>query len=552
MRCGVKRMLALLLAVVFTAGISGVGALMEVSTVYEGTVLAADSGSSGPDDTTSSGDAATSSSEAATSSESAAPPASSSEAAVDEVLGEAAALPPPNMTQQQVNQYVNMLLMRLYGYQTDPAGNAENIWQAARELAALPYSMARRAPDYDRVYTLLDVLAALTGRAQASVEASARAQALGIVPGTVAHTGLTVLSGLSGGVPAVLYIDVKDAPTHGLPSDVSGYSMVVLELRFTAGGAAVSPPLPVQLDLPLPAGAQRSRAVLLCYENGAATPRRITPSLHFESPAWRMGFTAMGRGEFVLANIPVPSDSTKERAREDQRLYDYWLDVIARIESAGENGVVHTYTKSAGLRNVPVTVLDALYGRDVTLYIDFGADNEIIIYGATMDPIPSGKVFYPYWDLYKLYSNADGTPASRVVSRVPTEGDPADVIDVPRQYVGTVVPANAGGYAQPAGGQSSAQRQESVARPAYAPDATMAEPEVVASRAESLSATEPETEQMAVQTASAPRKVPGSITIPIWAPALVAGGVLLGLAAGVLAAGARRGPRGRDDNAAPR
>ena len=546
MRSGVKRMLALLLVVVFTAGISGVGALMEITSVYEGTVVTTDSGETSPEppEPESSAPSVSSEPELPVSSVS-----SEQELPVEEELEAQvlSAVPPANMTQEQVNQYVNALLARLYSYQADPAGNAENIWQAARELIALPRDKAERAPDFNRTLTLLDTLSALTGKTQTSVQVSDRVKALGILPETVSVTGLATLSGISGGVPVTLFLDGRDAPTNRLPSDVTGRNMVVLDIGFVVGGVTAQLPLPVQINVPLPHGAQRSRAVLMCYENGATSPRRVTPSLYFESPIWRMSFAAEGRGEFVLANLFSQSSSSNDRNFEEERIYGYWLDVIGRIEAEDPGGEVYASPKSAGARNVPITVLDALYGRDVTLYIDFGASNDIIIYGATMGRIPSGKVFYPYWDLYDLYHNADGTPVGGTVSRIPVEGDPAEILGVPKQYVDQIVPVTGGvqsTYAPPAGGGVQSA-------PASAPvqqDATMAQPEELASRAEGSAEKKPTVQPTAVQTAAQQGGIPGTITIPIWAPALVAAGVLVGLIIGVLAAGARRTPRAHEED----
>ena len=486
-----KRVLAMLLAVMLLACFSGAGALMELTT-YEDAVLLQDS--------------------------------DSGEAPSEPDPSEPDAPLPGDLTQQQVNEYIAGLFVELKGFEGNAPESAEAIWNAAERLIALPRAMARRAPDFNAVNTLLDSLARATGQASVSVVPTEAARAIGIGADTVELLGAAVLSGINGGAPVAFLVDVKQSPSNRLPSDVTGRNMVVLELSLMVNGLPEQPVLPITVAMPFPSAARRSNAVLLHYQDGTSSPQYIWPSIQFIGDRWRMSFTVERLSEFVLANyVERPTSSTTGQDAEESRIYSYWQDVMGKIESAEAGDDIYTNAKSAGARYVPATVLEALYGKNVTLHIEFGGVQEIVVNGKAMRPVPVEKVFYTFWELVNLYHQGaepdelpdpDMTVAQPLESYVQTVGPPANSV----QQIPPQKPRQSASEDAAASVEEVSSREESREETAAPANAA------------------PEMKPVSVQAPAAAREEKQGWSIPIWAPAAIAGGILLGLGAGVLVA----------------
>ena len=81
---------------------------------------------------------------------------------------------------------------------------------------------------------------------------------------------------------------------------------------------------------------------------------------------------------------------------------DFWRDVADRIRRADDGDVVKANASNA--TNVPITVLRALEGKDVTLVISHKG-HETILNGLEMKELPKNKVFYTFDDLEELYAD---------------------------------------------------------------------------------------------------------------------------------------------------
>ena len=78
---------------------------------------------------------------------------------------------------------------------------------------------------------------------------------------------------------------------------------------------------------------------------------------------------------------------------------EFWDSVVTRLKKASDGDVVNI--KVGNAEHVPVRVLKALAGRDITLVISHGG-RETILNGLELQELPENKVFYTFDDLDEL------------------------------------------------------------------------------------------------------------------------------------------------------
>ena len=169
------------------------------------------------------------------------------------------------------------------------------------------------------------------------------------------------------------------------------------------GTDEVEPDGTITLVLPLPAGAKAGDSfTVMLWDDAAGNFQTLSASvkdgmLHVRTDT--LGDLVIGYKEHT-GSVSSGGGGGGSSSSGSFDAEEFWDNVIRKIKKAGDGDVVKA--GASRLENVPVRVLKALDGRNVTLVITHGK-YEIVINGENMKEIPGNRLFYLFKDLAELY-----------------------------------------------------------------------------------------------------------------------------------------------------
>ncbi len=97
--------------------------------------------------------------------------------------------------------------------------------------------------------------------------------------------------------------------------------------------------------------------------------------------------------------------------------YEFWMEVKDRIDNAADGNTL--YVQAGNWNHVSSAVLQALYGRDLSLTISYGRSSELTLKGEELDRVDDGRIYYTIAELIERYKAPAAEDATSSQSTAP-------------------------------------------------------------------------------------------------------------------------------------